>query len=447
MIKIKRGLDLPISGTPRQEIDNAAAVSHVALLGGEFHGLKPTMAVQEGDRVSKGQLLFTDKKTAGVKYTSPASGVVKGINRGKQRALLSVEIAVEGDAAETFNAYSAEQLAGLSREQVVEQLVESGAWTALRTRPFGKVPATDTAPHALFVTAMDSNPLTANPDVIISEQLDAFRAGLLVLSKLTEGITWVCRAATSKLPSFAAGSIREESFSGPHPAGNASTHIHFIDPVGLGKVAWHIGYQDVIAVGRLFLDGQLYNERVVALAGPQVSNPRLVRTLQGASLAELTAGELKEGSSRVISGSVFGGHHARGAVSFLGRWANQVTVIAEAGDRALLGYLSPGFERHSVLNIYLSKLFPGKKLDMTSTTNGSERAMVSLGNYEEVMPLDILATPLLRAIAVGDMDSAIDLGALELIEEDVALCTYTCVGKYEYGPILRDNLTRIEQEV
>jgi Na+-transporting NADH:ubiquinone oxidoreductase subunit A len=447
MIKIKRGLDLPIAGEPRQDIGQGPAIRSVAILGSDYVGMKPTMEVREGDAVKKGQVIFTDKKCEGVKYTAPAAGTIKAVHRGAKRVLLSVEIEVaDQEESVSFKQYSAAELSGLQAAAVREQLIDSGVWTVLRSRPFGKVPAPDAMPASIFVTAMDTNPLAANPDVIIADQEQAFRDGLVVLSKLTEGPVWVCKSAQSRLPSFAAGQIREETFAGPHPAGNAGTHIHYLDPVSAKKSVWTVGYQDVIAIGKLFTTGELYTDRVVALVGPQVREPQLLRTRVGASLTELTEGRLLDGDNRIVNGSVLNGATARGPVAFLSRTGNQVTVLREGRERELLGYLSPGINRHSVMNIYLSKLMPGKKLGMTTTTNGSERAMVPIGGYEAVMPLDILPTQLLRALVVGDTDAAQALGALELVEEDLALCTYVCVGKYEYGPILRDNLTRIELE-
>ncbi|MFN3712880.1 MAG: Na(+)-translocating NADH-quinone reductase subunit A [Alcanivoracaceae bacterium] len=447
MIKIRRGLELPISGAPRQAISDGNRVRSVAILGPDYPGMKPTMAVQDGDQVKKGQLLFTDKKCEGVNYTAPAGGIVKAVHRGPKRVLLSVEIELaDNEQATNFGAHERGALAGLAREVVQKQLIESGQWTGIRTRPFGKVPTPGSTPNSIFVTAIDTNPLAADPDLVIAEQLEAFRDGLAVLSTLTDGPVWVCRAPMSKLPSFAGGKVREETFAGPHPAGNVGTHIHFLDPVGPKKTVWSVAYQEVIAIGKLFTTGELYTDRVVALAGPQVREPRLVRTRVGASTEELTAGQVQSGDNRVVAGSVFNGHHARGALAFLSRQSQQVTVLLEGRERKMFGYLSPGIERHSVLNIYLSKLLPGKKLAMTTTTNGSERAMVPVGGYEQVMPLDILPTQLLRSLIVGDTDAAQGLGALELVEEDLALCTYVCVGKYEYGPILRDNLTRIELE-
>lgn len=444
MIKIKRGLDLPITGSPEQIMDDARPVRSVAVVGFDYHGMKPTMEVKEGDRVKLGQILFSDKKTPGVIYTAPASGVISAINRGEKRVLQSVVIDVEGDEAVSFTSHEETALAGLDPKQVREQLIESGMWTALRTRPYSRVPAVDSEPHSIFVTAMDTNPLAADPALVLKEYAGAFENGLKVLARL--GRIWLCRADGASVPGENLDGVRCESFAGPHPAGLPGTHIHMLDPVSESKTVWQVNYQDVIAIGHLFTDGKLWTERVVALGGPMVERPRLLRTRLGASLEELTAGELQSGNNRVISGSVFGGRLAQGPVAYLGRYHQQVSVLAEGDDREMIHYLRPGVNKHSVLNIFVSKFKPGKQFDFTTTTNGSPRAMVPLGNYEMVMPLDILPTQLLRYLIIGDTDMAQKLGCLELDEEDLALCSYVCAGKYEYGPILRDNLTMIEKE-
>jgi Na+-transporting NADH:ubiquinone oxidoreductase subunit A len=444
MINIKRGLDLPIAGAPAQRIEAGRPVRSVAVIGFDYPTMKPTMAVQVGDRVKLGQLLFSDKKSPGVNYTAPGAGVVSAVHRGEKRVLQSVVIDLDGDEEVTFASYSPAQLDGLSSEQVRENLQQSGLWTALRTRPFSKVPAIDATPASIFVTAIDTHPLAADPAVIIAEQAEAFEAGLKVLSNLAK--VFLCKAPNASLPGESLAKVQVESFNGPHPAGLAGTHIHFLDPVSASKSVWTIGYQDVIAVGKLFTSGRLSVERVVSLAGPVVEQPRLVRARLGANLDELTAGELQPGANRVVSGSVLGGRTAHGAFAYLGRYHQQVSCLREGKEREMLHYLRAGVEKHSILNIYISKLMGGKKFAFSTSTNGSPRAMVPVGNYEEVMPLDVLPTQLLRALIVGDTEVAQKLGCLELDEEDLALCTYVCAGKYEYGPILRDNLTRIEKE-
>lgn len=445
MIRIKRGLDLPITGAPVQRIEDGRPVRSVAVIGFDYHGMKPTMAVQVGDRVKLGQVLFSDKKTPGVVFTAPGAGTVSAIHRGDQRVLQSVVVDLDGDDAVDFARYGDAEIDALDEQKVRENLIDSGLWTALRTRPFSKVPAIDARPHSIFVTAIDTHPLAVDPVVVIAEHKEDFTRGLRVLARIAPVL--VCHADDTQMPCAGLTNVRTEAFAGPHPAGLAGTHIHFLDPVHAEKSVWSLNYQDAIAIGKLFATGRLWTERVVSIAGPMVDKPRLVRTRLGANLDELTAGELKPGKQvRVISGSVFGGRASRGACAYLGRYHLQVSCLEEGTEREMLHYLRPGVDKHSVLPLYVSKLSAGKLFDFTTSTNGSPRAMVPIGNYEEVMPLDILPTQLLRALIVGDTEMAQKLGCLELDEEDLALCSYVCAGKYEYGPILRDNLARIEKE-
>jgi len=445
MITIKKGLDLPITGAPEQVIQDGPAITEVAILGEEYVGMRPSMAVKAGDKVKKGQVLFEDKKNPGVKFTAPASGVVKEINRGAKRVLQSVVISIEGQESISFPKHGSAQLAGLSRVDIVENLVASGSWTALRTRPFSKVPAIDAEPASIFVTAMDTNPLAADAELIINENQQAFIDGLAVLSQLTAGKVYVCKGV-GKLPTSPVGNVEEKLFSGVHPAGLAGTHIHFTDPVSITKQVWSINYQDVIAFGQLFVTGELYTNKVISLAGPAVTKPRLLRTVIGASVAQLTANELIAGDVRVISGSVLCGVSAYGSHAYLGRYHNQISALLEGYEKELFGWGAPGLNKHSVARVFLSALNKAKRFAITTTTGGSKRAMVPIGQYERVMPLDILPTMLLRDLIVGDSDGAQTLGCLELDEEDLALCTYVCPGKYDYGSILRENLSKIEKE-
>lgn len=446
MIKITKGLDLPIAGLPDQQRIDDVAVTRVAVKGEEYNGLRPSMAVKEGDRVVKGQLLFEDKKIPGVRFTAPASGTVSAIHRGERRVLQSVVIDVEGDESLNFTAYPADELATLPREVVVTQLVESGLWTAMRTRPFSKTPAPGSVPAAIFVTAMDTNPLSVDPQPIILAQREAFNAGLTVLTRLTDGKVHVCQSSGGKLGGHPQGQVTFNQFTGPHPAGLVGTHIHFLEPVSLQKQVWHLNYQDVIAYGKLFLDGVIWTERVIALGGPQVKHPRLLRTCLGADLNALLAGELHEGENRILSGSVLNGSQASGPHAFLGRFHLQVSVLKEGREKELLGWVTPGRDKFSITRTTLGHFLKKKLFNLSTDTHGGERAMVPIGNYERVMPLDILPTMLLRDLLAGDTDSAQALGCLELDEEDLALCTYVCPGKYEYGPVLRRVLTQIEQE-
>ncbi len=446
MIKIRKGLDLPISGSPKQEIFNGPTVSEVALLGEDYIDMKPTMKVRVDQKVKCGDELFIDKKTDGVIYTAPASGTIKAINRGAKRKLLSVVIAIEGDEYREFNKYNPAQLPQLKRQEVVDNIVASGLWPSFRTRPMSKVPEIDAEPAAIFVSVIDTNPLAADPMVIVNANMDAFNHGLTVIRHLTKGELFVSYNGDKKHDLAQNPVASYNAFGGLHPAGNVGTHIHFLKPVDNNRTVWHIGYQDVIAIGKLFTTGHLYTERVISLAGPLVNEPRLLKTRVGASIEQLLHEQIDESDERIISGSVFNGHIAVHHRAFLGKYHNQVSVLAEGREKEFFGWIHLGTDKFSVTNAFISHLNTNKTFDFTTTTGGSERAIMPIGSYEQVMPWDILPTQLIRALAVGDTDTAQRLGCLEFDEEDIALCTFVCPGKYEYGPILRDVLTTIEKE-
>lgn len=437
-IKIKKGLDVPMDGKPELTITTANTVSTVGLVGFDTPGLKPRMAVAVGDRVKLGQPLYVDKRNPEVKYTAPGSGTIQAVNRGERRVLNSVVVELDGDDAETFSTNTSDQ------NEIRKTLCESGLWTCLRTRPFGRIPQPDTTPHSIFVTAINTNPLAGNPAMVIDEDADAFRDGVRLLAKLTEGKVFVCTRPDSGIPVPDGEQFEHAEFAGPHPAGLVGTHIHFLDPVNIHKTVWHIGYQNTMAIGRLFRDGKLPTERVIALGGPMVEKPRLIRAQRGASTADLLQGELKPGNARVISGSVLSGHRASGMLGWLGAYHNQISVLSEDRSREFMHWMRLGRNKFSASRAFASTIMHSGDYPLTTTQNGSPRAMVSIGAFERIMPLDILPTPLLKALLVRDTDAAQQLGALELDEEDLALCSFVCNGKYNYGPHLRKALDDIE---
>lgn len=451
--KTRKGLDLPISGRPEQVIAGAPQPSRVALMADDYVGMKPTMHVAVGDDIRRGQLLFEDKKTPRVRYTSPAAGKVTAINRGARRALQSVVIQLDqselagGSDSVEFSSYQGTPPGALSREQVTDLLIESGLWTAIRSRPFDRVSNPDKTPRSIFVTAVDTSPLAPAVATVLENRHDDFERGLRALARLTDGPVFVCKGADSSVPVPSDPPFREERFAGPHPSGTVGFHIHRLDPVDRNKLVWHANYQDVAAIGKLFATGRLDVERVIALAGPAARRPRLLRTRLGASTDDLTSNELWEGETRLISGSVLSGRSASGPIfGYLGRYGHQLSVLPEGRKREFLGWLTPGMNKYSTVNTFVSKLLPGKRFDFTTSRNGSDRAMVPIGMYERVMPMDLLPTFLLRSLVVGDIEKAEELGCLELAEEDLALCSFVCPSKVEYGPLLRHVLTTIEKE-
>ncbi|MBL8323828.1 MAG: Na(+)-translocating NADH-quinone reductase subunit A [Rubrivivax sp.] len=481
--RIRKGLDLPLAGAPAQALPAAAeppapAVRQVALLAADVPGLRPALAVQPGDRVLRGQALFEDRRNPGVPFTAPAAGVVQAVHRGERRAFVSLVIDVADDdddddaAAQVAFRHWAPGVGQGDAAALRALLLETGLWTALRTRPFSRVPVAGASPAALFVTAIDTAPHAPGPHVALAGREPHFALGLQALSRMVAPApapVLLCVAPGSPLAAAASAAapapaaahdgaatpprIEVHEFDGPHPAGAPGTHIHALHPVGSGGAGvWHIGYQDVAAIGHLLATGRLDVRRVVSLAGPAVKRPRLVRTRLGASLADLVRGELVAGEVRVISGSVLEGRAAGGeTTAFLGRHHRQVSALLEGRERELFGWITPQPAKFSVWNVVAGRLAAlrgrqGPGLPLTTTTNGGDRAMVPIGAYERVMPMDLMATHLLRALAVGDAEQAVALGALELDEEDLALATFVCPGKTEWGPLLRRLLDRVEKE-
>lgn len=465
---IRKGLDLPISGAPRQETAaETIQVRSVAIVADDFTGMKPRMIVKEGDAVLRGQALFEDRKTPGVFFTSPAAGTVEAIHRGARRVLQSLVIKLnereaKGAAAESdhaiFASHTSRDPAALSRDEIVALLTESGLWTAFRARPFSRVPSPQSSPYAIFVNGMDTNPLAPKPELVVKGREADFSRGLAAIAKLTTGATHLCVAPNSPLKELGKTGVTLQEFAGPHPAGTSGLHVHRVAPVSRTRTVWTIGYQDVLAIGHLLATGKLEGHVTITVGGPSAKNPRLLRVRQGANLADVLegadaiAGGLKaisgdEPEVRVVSGSVLSGKRAHGNVyGYLGRYHLQISLLPEGRKREFLSLIAPGANKFSIFPLFISKLFVGKKFNFDTDTNGSPRAMVPIGTYEDVMPMDIIPTYLLRSLMVGDIEQAEKLGILELDEEDLALCTFVCPGKVNYGPVLRANLEKIYAE-
>jgi Na+-transporting NADH:ubiquinone oxidoreductase subunit A len=446
-IIIRRGLDIPMEGIPVQVIEPAGSVDRVGLVGDDFIGLKPTMLVQEGERVQLGQPLFIDKYNEAAVFTSPGAGTVIAINRGAKRRFEALVIALDGESQIAFHPGPGDGLRQ-SADELRRLLQQTGMWCGLRSRPFGRIPAATTLPSSLFVTALDTNPLAADPLVLVNEQPDLFRHGLMLLRRGLGVPIHLCSRPDVVLPGADLEGVKCWGFAGPHPAGLPSTHIHCIDPVHPRKEVWHIAAADVLAIGSLFATGRIPTQRVVALGGTGFARPRLVRTRIGASVTQLCRDERTTagGEYRLLSGSPLDGRVIEERTGFLGRYHHQVTSVAEGSGRSLFGWLAPGFDRFSMTSLFASSLVRGRRFPFLTAAWGGRRAIYPLGTYEKVMPLDIIATTLLKSLAVGDTEKSVDLGCLELIEEDLALASFICPGKNEFGPMLRAVLTAIAEE-
>ncbi len=442
----QRGLDLPILGQARPETEVASTPKYVAVLGSESIGLKPTMRVQAGDRVRPGEPLFEDKKNPGVVYTSPFGGTVEAVHRGERRAFLSLVIAVDESAEPvSFEAYNGKAPEELSGDEIRALLLESGEWSAIRSRPFGRVAKPGDSPAAILVNATDSQPLAPNPIGTIAGREDEFRAGVQLLTGLTEGKVYVTTAPGYSLELPENDRVRHEIFSGPHPAGTAGYQIHRLAPVSAERTVWHLDAQEAVALGHLALTGTIDSQRVVAYGGPAADDARWLRVARGASIFEILQAE-SNADVRTIAGSVLSGRQVTDSeTAFLGRFDRQISAIDENREREFLGWLKPGGNLFSLTRAFTSALSSGKQFAFGSSTNGSKRAIVPIGLHERVNPFDFEPTFLLKALLMQDLEQAEELGCLELVEEDVDLWTFVCPGKNDYRSALRGVLDELER--
>ncbi|MDA7709929.1 Na(+)-translocating NADH-quinone reductase subunit A [Gammaproteobacteria bacterium] len=437
MIKIKKGLDLPISGMPSPVITDTPTVNSVSLLSNDFIGMKPTMLVKTGDLVKVGTKIFEDKKNPGVFFTSPAGGTISSIKRGDKRKFLSVEIDISVD--EEYINFNYDN----NESSLRNLLIESGLWNAFRTRPFNRTPSIDAIPDAVFINCCDTNPLSIDPYEIINSDYKNFELALDALKILFKSPLHLCYQNANF--NTANDGINYHQFTGPHPAGLSSTHISSIYPVNLNRTAWTISYQDILSFGHLLNTNMLRTHKTIAIGGPSVHEPSMINARIGGNLDQLTAGKINDGS-RVISGSIIFGHKSEGVMSYLGFYDSQISVIPDTANDIFMNWLMPGNELHSKLNVFISAFKKPKDFIFNTSVNGGDRAIVPVCSYEEIIPMDMLVTQLLKSLVVSDIEMAVDLGMLELAPEDLALCSYVCPSKYDYSSILLNNLNKLYLE-
>ncbi len=447
--QIRRGFDIRLAGAPQTGPASPWIPAEVALVGADYPGMRPTLRVEPGDAVDRGAVLFEDKKTPGVRFVSPVGGRVRAIHRGERRAFRSLVIEVSpGERGGRPGASRNLRVSGshpeaTSEDSLKETLLESGEWTAIRSRPFGRVANPERRPQAILVTAMDTAPHAPDPVAAVEGRDGDLQWGVGALTRLTDGPVFLCAAPGRRLPVPGSERVRHEEFAGPHPAGAAGLHIHRLVRAGRGREAWHLDAQDLAALGRLLRTGETDPLRTIALGGPPVARPRQLRTVLGAGVEGI---ESATGGIRFISGSVLSGRTASGDEAYLGRYHRQVTVLEEDRRRRFLGWLAPGFFATSASRAFASSFLPSRDRQLTTSAHGSRRAIVPIEVYERVMAFDIPPVFLLRALLMEDLERAEELGVLELVEEDLALLSFVCPGKNDYAPALRRVLDALEKE-
>jgi Na+-transporting NADH:ubiquinone oxidoreductase subunit A len=444
VIRIKRGLDIPILGEAEKTITEIHSKTH-AIKPIDFVGVFPKPLVNEGDKVKCGSELFFDKYRENLRFTSPVSGTVKEIRRGAKRVLL--EIVVDDDGKDEYVDFGKADPNSLDRKGIIGKMLKSGTWACIRQRPFGIVANPEDDPKAIMISAFDTAPLAPDYDFIAHGNGEAFQAGLDALVKLTSGKVYLNLAGeegTSKVFLNSKG-VEIKHFSGPHPAGNVGTQIAHIDPINKGEVVWYLRPQEVLTIGRLFLNGRLDPERVIALTGSEVKQPRYIKTKIGACIEQTVQDNISSSNVRYISGNPLTGR-AIEPDGYIGFYDSQITVLPEGDYYELFGWAMPRFNKFSVSRTYFSWLMPKKKYRLDTNFNGGERAYVMTGEFERVFGWDILPLQLIKSILVEDIDEMEQLGIYEVEEEDFALCEFVDTSKTDIQDIVRNGLNTVMKE-
>lgn len=445
--KLKKGFDIKIEGKPEKKFYDFQPTTY-AINPKDFIGVSPIpkVVVEVGDEVKAGDVLFFDKKNPDIKYTAPVSGEIASVNRGEKRSI--ADIVILADKETNYKTFEVGSTANLSREEIIEHMLNAGLWPFLKQRPYNELADFNETPKGIFISAFDSHPMAANYNFTLAGTDKDFQAGIDVLNKLTEGTVHLSLDA-SETPATAftnAQNVQHHWFLGKHPAGNVGIQIHHIDPIVKGDMVWTIGPEDVVTLGKYFTTGKYDPVRTVALGGPLVKQPGYYKTKLGASLSGLIEGNLKDDHARVISGNVLTGKQVDAKDSYLTFYSNQVSVIEEGDKYEFLGWLIPSYMRPSLSNTFPAAMFPDYEHNVNTNTHGEHRAFVVTGQYESVLPMDLYPQHLFKSILANDIDKMEGLGIYELVEEDVAICEFVCTSKQHLQVILREGLDYVKEQ-
>lgn len=444
-IQIKKGLDIKLKGEAEKVTENAVSSNVYTLKPVDFHSIIPKLSVKVGAKIKAGEPVFYNKANEEMKFPSPVSGEVVDIIRGEKRKLLAIKI--QADSEQHFFDFGTKDPKSMKAEEIKSHLLASGCWPFIKQRPYDVIANTEKDPKAIFISAYASAPLSADYDYVLAGKENELQAAVTALSKLTAGKVHVSIGKNSNSPFAGLNDISLHKVSGPHPSGNVGTQIAQIDPINKGEVVWTVTPQDLVIIGELLLTGKFNAERIIALAGSSVEKPKYYKTKIGADINSIVGGKLKKGDNRIISGNVLTGI-AQDIKGVLGYYNNMVTVIPEGNDYEFFGWIKPIFNKISTSRaLTFSWLFPNKKFDLNTNTNGEHRAFVVTGIYEEVFPLDIYPIQLLKSCMYKDLDEMEQLGMYEVAPEDFALTEFVCVSKQPHQEIIRKGLDLMLKEI
>lgn len=448
VFRIKRGLDIPISGKPQKEIIKIENQSVFKIHPVGIKGLKPKLLVKEGDQVKIGTPLLYNKLLEKVKFVAPACGIVKSIIYGPRRVINEISIEQSSGSEEyiEFESYNENQILEISRDEVKKLLLKSGTWTYIRQRPFSKLADPDDVPKSIFISGFNTAPLTPELEFIFKHDNSGFQAGINAFSRLTDGKIHLSVIDKSENLFSSLTNVEFHTFKGPHPAGNIGIQIHHIDPLNLGEKVWYVDFQDVCAIGNLFLTGKFHTTKFITVGGSGVKNPTYIKTRRCVQIGSILHDNIvKNEKTRIISGDILTGKTS----SFengIGYYHQSITVIQEGGNRHFLGWVSLGINHYSASNTFISKLLPEKEYSFNTMMKGDNRAIIPFGYWESVLPMDLIPNYLIRSILAKDIEEMEKLGIYECDEEDFALCSFVCQSKFPVHQIIRDGLELLEAE-
>lgn len=443
-IKLRKGLNIKLKGSAVTELESLQFPVTIALKPSDFPGLTPKLKVKTDTIVKAGEALFSDKYHPEILVTAPVGGKVVSVNRGERRKIL--EIVIETDISAGSAEFIKADPNSLSGDEIKDQLLKSGLWPFIKRRPYGVIASPNEKPIAIYISTFDTAPLAPDYNFVLKGQMGSFQTGINALAKLTSGKVYLGLNQGSIFANVK--NVVANTFEGPHPAGNVGIQIHNTNPINKGDVVWTINVQDVLFIGRLFETGKVDFTKIIALTGSEVENPKYYKTVLGVPVAVLTGGKLKKPNykQRIISGNVLTGTKVK-TLGYVGFYDSLVTVIPEGDNYDFLGWAKPRLDKFSFSKSYFSWLSKGKSYVADANLNGEERAFVVTGQYEKVVPMDILPVHLIKAIIADDIDKMEQLGIYEIIEEDLALCEFVCTSKIEVQKIVRNGINLMIKEL
>lgn len=444
-VKIKRGMDIPLEGKPSTHIHAISSSTTFAIKPTDFKGLVPKLRIKQGEEVRVGDCLFADKKNDKICFTSPVSGEVVEIVRGERRAITAIKILA--DSAEyKCKEFDTQNYSTKNVDEIKAILLESGLWPFITQRPYGVMADTEVTPKSIHVSGFDSSPLAADLGVSLRGQESQLETGFKILNMLSEGGVYLNLHAKKDNTIYQnIKDVKVSYFDGPHPSGLVGVQINNLDPINKGDVVWTIKPQHIAFIGKLFETGKIDFEQNIVIAGSEVKEPAYYTTRLGASVDSMMNDNYKSENVRVISGNVLTGTKIE-KDGYLGFFDNQLTVIPEGNQYELLGWLFPSYARPTLspslpISKYLKKTF-----NVNTNPHGEPRAYVVTGQYEKVLPMDIMPQQLIKAVMAKDLELMENLGIYEVIEEDMALCEFVCTSKINVQQVLSEGLELMAEE-